>query len=498
MFTKLYIISHLLLIALWSGDWSSPQALSTEAIFTSELQLTFDTSINSLGKGFSIWSNSDATSTFVSKYNGTLWSDEEAIATGQVVAVATSIELNDRGNAIACWQRGNFSAREVVAASYDGLIWSGITTLSEGGVDSFDPAIAFSSTGADGLVVWEASDNPNIQIFFSSFHDNWTSYDRISDINVQAINPSVAINADGNGMAVWLDITGHFIQANHYDGGLWDGPKNITSYSSIDPLSRPSVAMSDSGQAVAAWNDTGLIRASIFTGTSWGGFVPLSANGNHVKAAINSENSAVVTWTDTTTNRINASIYSSGSWSDATPISSASSNADWPQAQILDTGGVVIVWADSDSGTLYSSRYDGSNWSTPATIRNQLVNTDTGAAFSLGSSGVGATLWPRNADDFATASIFTHINTFPPRAPSITHEKNDLTLKWNEANGGNNIAYRVYQGSRLLSTVTAQNTFQYIFPSPSYKAPVTYSIRSVSPFNQESSSVTISTHNYKN
>jgi hypothetical protein len=138
---------------------------------------------------------------------------------------------------------------QIVAAAGSHGVWGAPVTLDGDVTQVGAPAAAIASGGA-AVVIWSAFVRGNDMVYGTVRRGGaWQPETNLSFVDGQAQSPDVAIDAKGNALAVWdatVDVEASYKRA----GGAWQRPVAVSP-----PLrfSTPTVAMSPSGQAVAAW-----------------------------------------------------------------------------------------------------------------------------------------------------------------------------------------------------------------------------------------------------
>jgi hypothetical protein len=145
----------------------------------------------------------------------------------------------------------------------------------------FYPQIA-ESTHGDSVAVWEQFDGEHYNIWGNSrrAHQGWgrASLIHTSDTG-HSYNPRVAINANGQAAAVWVQMNS---ASGSYDiwssrlepGASWARPARVET-DNAGPTYAPDVAIDEHGNAVAAWQQSDgrhvNVRANRYvTGAGWG------------------------------------------------------------------------------------------------------------------------------------------------------------------------------------------------------------------------------------
>jgi PKD domain len=243
--------------------------------------------------------------------------------------------------------------------------WLSPTTISTT-EDPFELALAVAPNG-EAASSWSAFDGGHEIVEATATTApgaGWGSSTKLAEASfflLQPPMPQVAIDSQGNAVAVWeIEKSGKwYVQASQRPaGGSWQTPVQLaeTKYA----IGEPHVAMDAQGDAVAVWasynGSHDLIEASeLPAGGSWKTPVqiPDSEEGEQPQIAMNAAGDAIAAWTTWTgsTDRVeSADLPAGGSWQTAAQISNASSEDYDPQVAIDEHGNAVAVWEHNNGG----------------------------------------------------------------------------------------------------------------------------------------------------
>jgi hypothetical protein len=241
--------------------------------------------------------------------------------------------------------------------------------------------------------------------------------------------PQVAIDVNGNAMAVWQqrDVNGrNNIWANRYLAGTgWGTPTAIETNgpsAGDDQLSR--IAMDTNGNVIAVWELSSFSSTTIWAnrfvpGAGWGAAIQIGSgnpNGNHVtpQVAVDAVGNAFVVWPQyngSITNIWGNRFAAGTGWGTAGLVQSdsASSGRD-PKIAADANGNAMLVWAQFDLTTstdhIWASRYvAGTGWGTATLIQTSNASHQANlpkVTFDAGGNAIAA--WNQGA--FGSFSIY--------------------------------------------------------------------------------------------
>ena len=174
----------------------------------------------------------------------------------------------------------------------------------------FYPQLAESAHG-DIVAVWEQFDGAHYSIWGNSrrAHQDWGRAHLVqTSDSAHSYNPRVAINAQGQAAAVWVQmnsaLAAYGIWSSRLEPGAGWGMAVQVERGNARPAYAPGIAIDDRGHAVAAWQQSDgrrvNVRASRFTpGLGWGQASRLERGEGDLGApqvAMDSGGNALVVW----------------------------------------------------------------------------------------------------------------------------------------------------------------------------------------------------------
>jgi hypothetical protein len=345
------------------------------------------------------------------------------------------IAFDANGNALAVWvQDGDPTA----AVRYD--IWSNRYTAGSGwgtpvliesdnSGGATDPQIAFDANG-NALAVWDHIIGGIRSIVANRYTagSGWGAAVFIETDNTgDAFEPQIAIDANGNALAVWYqdgDATAGFrtdIWSNRYTAGVGWGTAVLIETDNTGSALYPRIALDAGGNALAVWEQDGdptaAVRYDIWSnrytaGPGWGTPVLIetnnSDNASAPQIALDANGNALAVWYqfDGAADGIWSNRYTAGSgWGSATLIENNAGDAADPQIAFDASGNALAVWDHIIGGihSIVANRHTaGSGWGTAGLIENNAG----GAAYpqiAIDANGNALAVWYQDGD--ATAAI---------------------------------------------------------------------------------------------
>lgn len=254
--------------------------------------------------------------------------------------------------------------------------------------------------------------------------------------------PQLAVDSAGNAVAVWtqfaVDISSH-VWANRYTAVSGWGTAELIESGSNGQY--PQVAMDSDGNAIAVWAQSGGIYANRRMVVGGWGPAELIGNGADVQIATDGAGNAVAVWmwSDGIRNNIWANRYVIGiGWGAATLIETDNAgDAAAPQVAIDSAGNAVAIWSQFDGArdNIWANRYvAGGAWGAATLVEtdnagsagsSQVAMNDAGNAVAvwLQSDGVRNNLWANRYDvgvGWGTATLIEVDDAGSALSPQLT------------------------------------------------------------------------------
>lgn len=210
------------------------------------------------GTATAIWLNNEQVFT-ADKIGGGEWSSPETLSGSG--ASNCEMAIDQLGNIVITWLENGVVRIKTKPINSP---WSEIATVISGpGAQNPDVAIGGN---AFIVAVWEGNDQ-SIYSAHAFLGMQWSQPEQISDSNTMACNPSVAVDESGDAVAGWFrfnENNGQFsngiVQASFYVGSAWLAPSdisNVNSPSIVDPHQLDLIVKKKlTGSAVAAWSSS--------------------------------------------------------------------------------------------------------------------------------------------------------------------------------------------------------------------------------------------------
>jgi len=366
-----------------TNTWGPETVLDSNAGNISATSLAIDASGNAIAAWVQI--EGSAASVFASRYNAqsNSWSAATLLETSALPANEYSGNLSTtiRGDqaAVSWVQRASAAtaAWQVHVSRWTGSAWSvaEVADNSINGNSAGEPSVAVDRYG-NVSVLWSQSAGTGSITFVNRYHANtpWSGEQLLDSGNASAQMPRVAFDANGDGLAVW--IQGRDLLARRYEKATnrWEAVAVVATSDSDYGIWPVQLSVDEAGNAVVAWAQyvgwDSFVYASCYDATnrSWSTATQLSnSTGVYLSSAEELSTSisggyAAVSWSQYTSDAdAYVARWSNGSWSAPMLVESSAGNTTWSSIGIDQQGRISAVWRQG--GDIYFNRYDGSSWS---------------------------------------------------------------------------------------------------------------------------------------
>lgn len=218
------------------------------------------------------------------------------------------------------------------------------------------PQIAMDANG-NAVAVWQQNDGTFTSIYANRFAagSGWGSAQLIENLVGDLYQPRIAMDSGGNAIAVWSSQYDRIYANRYVAGGGWGTAQRLDSMSG----GNPDIVMDPSGSAIVVWqgsdiNGSGIYARFFSTGSGWSAPQLIGTrNGadsvNNARIVVDGNGNAIAVWSQSngTSYNLTANRYTQGiGWGTAQPIETLSREADEADIAMNASGDAVVVWRD--------------------------------------------------------------------------------------------------------------------------------------------------------
>lgn len=372
------------------------------------------------GNAIAVWRQSDGTrlNIYAARYTaGVGWGTRTLIESNNGGdAEAPQISLNLQGDGVAVWHQNDGFQTSIWANRYAaGTGWGTAMLIeSDNPGNAWYPQVAVDNSG-NAIAVWHQTDGSRYSIWTARYTagTGWATPTLIESEDAgDAMFPQLAIDSNGNAIAVWHqhDGTRYNIRANRYTiSAGWDTAVTIEAGDAGDAIA-PRVALDGSGNAVAVWYQSDGTRTNIWTNryTTSGWDSPAlieaeTADAFDPKIAVDAGGNAIAIWQQYVgaLSTVLASRYIAGvGWGAATAVVGANTAGAYnPQIAMDANGNAVAVWHQSDGtrNNVWANRYgDGSGWGSAVLIETDNAGDALYPEVAVDTNGNAFAIWQQS------------------------------------------------------------------------------------------------------
>lgn len=341
--------------------------------------------VDSQGNAIAVWEQHDGVtpSIYANRYtvSDNSWGEPVLIESGNGAAYSPKVAFDSNRSAIAVWEQKDNGSVSIYANHYNAAEgnWGTPTAIETGSGNAYDPQMAFDSNG-NAIAVWFQIEG-GVESIYANYYcaagGNWGAHTLLEDGSGAASAPRVAFDHDGNAVAIWTqnDGSADSIYVNHYSAasGNW-GTQTLLETGS-GAATGPQVAVDHDGNAIAIWTQDDGSVDSIYVNHyssldgSWGAQTLLDTSDGTAgspQVAIDSNGNALAIWTQYNSasgNNIygNRYIATDGTWGTPARIEFSETSANTPQIAIDSNGNAIAVWQQWEidlTTNIYTSRFE--------------------------------------------------------------------------------------------------------------------------------------------
>jgi PKD domain-containing protein/PASTA domain-containing protein len=396
----------LLILALPQSAAAAPTWLAPRNLSVSGNGSDLNVRVDAAGDAFAVWTRSGTVQAAQRPAAGA-WSAPQDISGTCIAAQAVELAVSPAGKAVAVWEcpKGGNTVVQATTGRRGGS-WSAPHDLSAPGHDAHVPQVALDRAG-NALAVWMRSNGTDVivQAALQRATGAWLAPEAVSRPGFDVDRPDVALDARGNGVAVWQSSDGFnsIVQAaTRTAAGSWSTPQPLWSGGYAE---RPQVGVDSAGEAVAVWSfHSANVRVEAAVRRAGGGWAPaqtLSSPGADALQpwlAVNPRGDAIAAWRsfDGRTSVIQTtSRQRGGAWSAVQDISPRSPDLGAPKIALDAAGNAVAVWRGLRSAheRIQVVRHPARGaWAAPRLISSGAAEADL-PDVALDAAGNGAAIW---------------------------------------------------------------------------------------------------------
>ena len=339
----------------------------------------------------------DAATTSFKTRDGT-WGDDFEIDAAAGNANDAQIAFDQDGNALALWYQASGARTELWWNYYTaGTGWGTADLVPQSGADisASSPRLGFDADG-NALAIWTQSAAAGVLDVWSSRFvpgSGWETPVPVETDPGEVLGTAdLAVHDSGDAVAVWEQVDGTFVDvwSNHFEAGSgWSTAEIIDEVDHL--VDNPRVAMDPDGNALAVWvqsdgNPVEMIWGRRYSQANGWNEPPfristsITSSGTEPRPAMDADGNAIVVWLQNSglDRGIYGSFYSAaGGWEDPLPIKSAEVGQQLEQPGVafdpdgsafaiwehpVNTGGAVTI-------SVFASRFTpGAGWDTPEVV----------------------------------------------------------------------------------------------------------------------------------
>jgi hypothetical protein len=241
-----------------TGGWGAPVLLQSGANEANFPQIA----MNTAGAACTVWDQFSGTTETVWANNyavGSGWTGAGIIQNDNVsTGFAQQVGIDAAGNCLRVWQQTNGARTAIFSNRYatGGGGSAAIVVAADSMFDMVSPQVAVNA-GGEAQAVWLKRGTVVTTLWASHYTvaGGWEAGAALqATANSSASNPEIAMDANGNALAVWEEQSNGslYVWANRYVAGQGWGTAHMIG-PNTGKSTNPQVAFDSSGRAIAVW-----------------------------------------------------------------------------------------------------------------------------------------------------------------------------------------------------------------------------------------------------
>jgi hypothetical protein len=213
---------------------------------------------------------------------GAGWGDVQMLSP-TVSSLPPFVAVDPSGNGFAYWHDGYVGSYGDMMANYYsvGTGWGPAQSFDNASGGSLDPSIAFDD-GGNATAVWAQFDGAQDSIFSNRYiaGSGWAGVELIeASATRYAFGPDVAVDANGNAVAVWTQNEGgnYSLWANQFVAGEGWSTARVAASGDVGSAAYPEVGVGKDGSAIVVWNQDIGPGYALYSSRMAEGFAPAIA-----------------------------------------------------------------------------------------------------------------------------------------------------------------------------------------------------------------------------
>jgi hypothetical protein len=412
-----------------TSGWSVPTAVENGALPADELALGGDPA----GDVIAAWARAgDGVAAARFDHAGRTWSPPVALAP-EANADQVSLSVGAAGSAIVVWRDRSGELASIWSSWFDRAsgTWRApeLVERDETG-DAAAPSVA-AMPGGGAVAVWHQWDGLRESLWANTLAESparWTGRFLLETTDsADAIEPDVAVDAQGNAVAVWTQNDGSSVTVwaarRSADDGRWNAPFMLSEsgFATANATSAPRVALDAAGNALALWTMTSSRSSSAWASRydagadTWSVAQPLGdtsgrASTSSAALAMDAAGNGFAAWRRSD---------EAGVWLWASVFSAA--NGSWLGAKRLEEGvgppalaaagdrQAAIIWQAFGDGGVRAVRFDGRSggWG-PSTVLDRSTGGFAPPQISVDPAGGATAIFTRSRQGARTGVWAVH------------------------------------------------------------------------------------------
>lgn len=240
-----------------TGSWGTPQLIETNDAGTAAYPRL---AIDRTGAAIAVWQQTDGTkfNIWANRYAGGSWGTAQPIENNSGDAYIPKICIDNSGNAMVVWQQSDGTRFNIWANRYNagGGSWGAAQLIQPVTTENAYGADIAVDSGGNAIAVWNQGIDNALSIWacrYSAATGTWEAGQRF-DTAGTSVYPRITFDGSDNATVVWTHSSGD-IWSNIYTAstGSWGTSQADFRFTGLPFTGLPVIAVNANGNSMAVW-----------------------------------------------------------------------------------------------------------------------------------------------------------------------------------------------------------------------------------------------------
>lgn len=252
-----------------AGTWGTPSMIESNDAGTAAYP---EVAIDGSGNAVAVWQQSDGVkfNVWSNRYSAGAWGTAQPIEGNAGDAYLPKIAVDAGGNALVVWQQSDGVRFNIWANRYSGGSWGTAVAIQAGLSENAVGAYLAMDSSGNAIAAWHQGTDTGQQVWTAKFNVTSGSWEAAWRMNTAgtSVNARVSFDGDDNATVVWLHSSGDIWSAKYTAAAGWDQPLADFRFTGLPFTGLPVIAVNANGNSMAVWEMYSADRYNIWSNRS--------------------------------------------------------------------------------------------------------------------------------------------------------------------------------------------------------------------------------------